>query len=249
MPIDRDDRGELFHPASSFAVPGFPKLSRYAWSQDYHNVLKRILKKLARGLDEIAKAKGIRDAEFRAVVDSAPVREKVWAQRAGLGWIGKNSLLITRPFGSWVFLGGLLTTLKIEPTPPQLPVNHCGKCTKCLKACPTGAIVDRGELNARSCLSYLTVEYEGQIPSQFRDSFIGWVFGCDTCQDVCPWNKFARPSRHGHFVPKPKLMVPDLHMWSQMSDEDFELLTAGTALRRAGRERLRRNALAVMGLL
>jgi epoxyqueuosine reductase len=238
-----------FSPHLHLAFPNFPRVSRYAWGRDYHTVLRGILKKLATDLDETAREAGKSGAEFKIAVDSAPFRDKVWAQRAGLGWIGRNTNLVTREYGSWVFIGGLLTTLEIEPTSTEPHPDHCGTCSSCIEACPTGALMKPGRIDARVCISYLTIEHEGQIPPQFDDSLSGWVFGCDICQDVCPWNRFAKPTKMPDFEPRPGLLVPDLHLWSQMSPDEYERLTEGTPLRRAGREHLRRNALAVMGLL
>jgi len=238
-----------FTPHLHLGFPDFPKVSRYAWGRDYHLVLGDILKKLARDIENAAKRNRMPKPGHKVVVDSAPFRDKVWAQQAGLGWIGKNTVLITRDYGSWVFIGGLLTTLELEPTTRSPHPNHCGKCTKCVDACPTDAIVLPGQLDARACISYLTIENEGSIPRQLGEHLSGWVFGCDICQEACPWNRFAKPSESEHFTPKTHLLVPDLHLWSQMSPDEFERLTEGTPLRRAGRERLRRNALAVMGLL
>jgi epoxyqueuosine reductase len=237
-----------FSPHLHVGFPNFPKVSRYAWGRDYHTVLKAILKTLATELDGAARQAGMSGAEFKIAVDTAPFRDKVWAQRAGLGWIGRNTNLITREYGSWVFIGGLLTTLELEPTGTSHP-DHCGICSKCIEACPTSALMKPGRLNARDCISYLTIEHEGQIPHQFEDSLDGWVFGCDICQDVCPWNRFAKPGKMPDFEPRPGLLVPDLNVWSHMSPDEYDQLTEGTSLRRAGREHLRRNALAVMGLL
>lgn len=238
-----------YTPQLHLRFPNFPRISRYAWGRDYHKVLGGIIKKIETRIREMAREEGIEKPKFTAAVDSAPFRNKVWAQRAGLGWIGKNCLLITRQFGSWVFLGALLTTLDLQPDDKGPHPDHCGNCTRCMDACPTNAIVDPGKLDARACLSYLTVEHKGQIPVRHLENLSGWVFGCDTCQDVCPWNRFAKPSRTADFQPREGLVVPDLHLLSQLTDEQFASLAAGTSLKRAGRERLRHNALAVMGLL
>ena len=259
----RDDPGKLlsgcrsilviavnyFTPHLHLRFPNFPRISRYAWGRDYHRVLRKILKNIESELDETAREEGHFGAMYRSVVDTAPFRDKVWAQRAGIGWIGKNTCLITREFGSWVFIGAVLTTLELQPTSDAPHTSHCGSCTRCIDACPTGAIVGAGRLDARACLSYLTIEHPGEIPEQYMEEMEGWMFGCDTCQDVCPWNRFAKPARLTAFGPKQGLMVPDLHVLSQMTPDEYDRLTEGTPLRRAGRERLRRNALAVMGLL
>ncbi len=236
-----------YTPQLHLRFSNFPRISRYAWGRNYHKVLGKILGNLTEEIRELARGAGIDDAEFRIAVDTAPFRDKVWAERAGIGWIGKNSMLITRKFGSWVFLGALLTTLELEPDKPS--PNHCGTCTRCLDACPTSAFAAPGELDARACLSYLTIEHDGQIPVRYRDKLSGWIFGCDTCQDVCPWNRFAKPASNRDFNPREGLLIPDLQLLSRMDEDEYNRLTTGTSLRRAGHERLRRNALAVMGLL
>lgn len=238
-----------FTPQLHLAFPNFPRISRYAWGRDYHKVVGRILKKLAAEIDELCRDEGIDDFEYRTAVDTLPFRDKVWAQRAGIGWIGKHSVLVTREFGSWVFIGSILTTLDFGDEYDSPHPEHCGKCTACIESCPTGAILPEGGLDARACISYLTVEHPGEIPSHHRENLKGWIFGCDTCQNVCPWNRFAKPSRHRDFNPREGLLVPDLRAISHMDPDDFDRMTAGTPIHRAGNERLRRNALAVMGLL
>ncbi len=236
-----------YTPQLHLKFPDFPKISRYAWGRDYHKVVSGILKKLAVEVQDIADAAGIGNVNYQVAVDTAPFRDKVWAQKAGLGWIGKNSTLITRKFGSWVFIGSLLTNLHLEPDSEH--PDHCGTCTRCIDACPTEALVGPSQLDSRACISYLTIEYEGHIPDRYCEKLSGWIFGCDICQDVCPWNRFAKPTNTRDFKPREGLVVPDLQLLSQMSVEEYDSLTRGTALRRAGRDRLRRNALAVMGLL
>jgi epoxyqueuosine reductase len=234
-------------PQLHLRFPNFPKISRYAWGRDYHPVLSGILRSLAGEMQEWAREEGVDDFRYRVAVDTAPFRDKVWAQRAGIGWQGKNTLLLTREFGSWVFIGSLLTTLQLEPDRPH--PDHCGTCTRCIEACPTRAIVYPRKLDARACISYLTIEHAGQLPARYGENLNGWIFGCDVCQDVCPWNRFARPTRNKSFYPREGLLIPDLHVFGHMDEDSYDRLTAGTPIRRAGRERLRRNALAVMGLL
>ena len=238
-----------FTPHSHLRTENFPKISRYAWGCDYHEVLRSILKKLADELKALVKENGEPAPKFRIAVDSAPFREKVWAQRAGIGWIGKNSLIITREFGSWIFLGALLTDIGIHPVQAESHPNHCGKCAKCIDSCPTSALRHPGRINANQCLSYLTVEHDGAIPNRFPDRLNGWIFGCDICQNVCPWNRFSKKARLPDFSPRQELLIPDLHFLSTMEEEEFNRITLGTPIHRSGRERLRRNALAVMDLL
>jgi len=236
-----------YTPQLHLRFPNFPRISRYAWGRDYHKVLKKILKDLQENVNDLAVAAGIDDAVFMPACDTAPFRDKVWAQRAGLGWIGKNSLLITKKFGTWVFIGSILTNIELDPDQPHR--SHCGKCHRCVDACPTGALLGEREIDSRACLSYLTIEHAGKLPSRYVENMSGWVFGCDSCQDVCPWNRFAKPTVNKDFEPRGGLLVPDLQIMSQMSEDEYNKLTTGASLRRAGHERLRRNALAVMGLL
>jgi epoxyqueuosine reductase len=238
-----------FTPQLHLAFPNFPRISRYAWGSDYHRVVTGILKKLATAISKMCEEEDIDDFEYRIAVDTLPFRDKVWAQRAGIGWIGRHSVLVTREYGSWVFIGSLLTNLDFGDEYDSPHPDHCGNCTACIEACPTGAILQEGGLDARACISYLTIEHPGEIPSQYRESMEGWIFGCDTCQDACPWNRFARPSRHREFNPHDGLLVPDLHSISHIDADEFNRLTRGTPLNRIGREQLRRNALAAMGLL
>ena len=238
-----------YTPQLHFNFPNFPKISRYAWGRDYHKVLHGILVRIQNAIIDRIGIQGSEKPQFKIAVDSAPFRDKIWAMRAGLGWIGKHSILITREFGSWVFIGSILTTCEFEGEYDKQQADHCGNCLRCIEACPTNAIMEGRQVDSRACISYLTIEHEGEIPDRFIGSLDGWVFGCDACQDVCPWNRFAKPTRHDDFQPRDGLVVPDLSLLSQLSEEEFERLTAGTPLRRIGRERLRRNALAVMGLL
>ena len=236
-------------PQLHFNFPNFPKISRYAWGRDYHKVLGDILSGIQNSIIESVESESGEEPKFKIAVDSAPFRDKIWAMRAGIGWIGKNSILLTRKFGSWVFIGSLLTTHEIDGELDTQHPDHCGKCERCIDACPTNTILPGRQIDARGCISYLTIEHEGEFPNHFRDSMNGWVFGCDICQDVCPWNRFARPTRHADFHPREGLVVPDLTMLSRLTEDEFDRLTSGTPIRRMGRERLRRNALAVMGLL
>jgi len=213
-------------------------------------VLRKILKNLAAEIGDASKQEGIEDAGFRVVVDSAPFRDKVWALKAGIGWIAKHTNLITKSHGSWVFIGALLTTLDLDESGQSGGhQDHCGSCTKCIEACPTGAIVKPYQLDSTACISYLTIEHNGKIPLRYAEHLDGWLYGCDVCQDVCPWNRFQQPTEIADFEPRSGLLVPDLRVLSSMSQEEYDKLTEGTALRRAGRENLRRNALANMGLI
>lgn len=172
-----------------------PKISRYAYGRDYHLTLKEMLYEL---LNQLRANYGAVDG--RAFVDSAPVLDRAWAEKAGLGWIGKNSMLISPKLGSYIFIGELIVSLDIEPTSRTIP-NRCGTCTRCIDACPTGAIVAPRTIDARKCISYLNIEKKSALTSDERNSLNGWAFGCDACQEVCPWNQKPLPTRCADFTP------------------------------------------------
>jgi epoxyqueuosine reductase len=227
-----------YHPAEH--ARGTGRISRYAWGDDYHELLGAPLRTLGEWLE-----REFPGARAKTYADTGPVMEKAWAERAGIGWIGKHTNLITRERGSWVFLGVLLTTLELTQDAPA--TDHCGTCTLCLEACPTGAIVDPYVLDARRCISYLTIEHRGAIPAEFEDALDGWIFGCDTCQDVCPWNeRFAEPCGREECAPREGLLEPPLAAWAGLTDEEFSRLFEGSAIRRARPEGFRRNVRAVL---
>jgi epoxyqueuosine reductase len=188
------------------------------------------------------------DLEFpgnsgRYYVDTGPVMEKAWAQQAGIGWIGKHTNLITQEMGSWVFLGEILTTLEIEPDSPA--TDHCGTCTLCIEACPTGAITDPYVVDSNRCISYLTIEHRGVFEKELP--LDGWIFGCDICQDVCPWNeRFAVESDEPRFQPREGNTSPALEAWMMMSDTEFSKRFSGSPIKRARKEGLARNIRAVL---
>ncbi len=191
------------------------KISRYAWGDDYHRLLGQRLESLRTWL-----TREFPGTEATWYVDTGPVLEKAWAQRAGLGWQGKHSNLISGTLGSWVFLGEIITTLALEPDPPE--TDHCGTCTLCLEACPTGAIVEPYVMDSRKCLSYLTIEHRTAISGEITAQFDGWIYGCDICQDVCPWNeKFSQVTPERAFAPRDDHATPELEAWSRMSREEF----------------------------
>ena len=177
-------------------IPGFGKISRYAQGEDYHNVVKEKLKKL---LNFIKKEK--KNADGRIYVDSAPVMEKIWAAKSGLGWVGKNSLLITREAGSWIFLGEIFLNFELKTTETVIR-DFCGSSEKCIKVCPTGAIVKSRVVNSEKCISYQTIENKGEIPESLRNKIGCWIYGCDICQEVCPWNKFSKETTEKRFLPE-----------------------------------------------
>ncbi len=216
-------------------------VSRYALGRDYHKVLRSRLRRLASRIEAVAAPRG-----QRAFVDSAPVLEKALARNAGLGWIGKHSNLISRERGSWFFLGEIYTDLPL-PTDPSPAREHCGRCTACLSACPTGAIVAPYRVDARLCISYLTIELEGPIPVPLRPLLGNRIYGCDDCQLACPWNRFARLSCERDFVSRPGLDAPRLTELFSWSATEFERRMEGSAIRRIGHARWLRNIAVALG--
>lgn len=216
------------------ATGGRVAIARYAWGDDYHEVIRTRLRLLLAWLSE--RAPGL---EAFTCVDDGPVQERVFAEQAGLGWIGKNTCLINQQLGSWLFLSEIVTNLDLPPDTPG--VDHCGTCTRCLDACPTGAIVAPYELDATRCLSYLTIETRGDVPEAMRDAVGAQVFGCDICQDVCPWNGRAAVSDDPEWQPRADLAFPRLIDLCRLSDDMWRERLQGSALRRAGLARLRRS--------
>jgi epoxyqueuosine reductase len=215
--------------------PARPRISRYAWGDDYHTIMGEKLRLFVKWMEE----EFPRERELW-YVDTGPVMEKAWAQRAGIGWIGKNTNLLTATHGSWLFLGEILTTLDLPPDPPA--TDQCGTCVACLEACPTGALVGPAVLDASLCLSYLTIEHRGEIVGPVREQFEGWIFGCDTCQDVCPWNeRFAQVSTDPRFAPREGNLHPDVTDLASMTDEEFGMRFLGSPIRRAKADGLRRS--------
>ncbi len=227
--------------AEQLASPEKAYVSRYALGRDYHKLIRKRLQQLAERVQEAIGPFG-----YRAFVDSAPVLEKAVAERAGLGWIGKNTLVINRKAGSWFFLGELFVDLPLPVDPPHTS-EHCGRCSACLDICPTKAFVAPYVLDARRCISYLTIELKGAIPEDLRPLIGNRVFGCDDCQIVCPWNRFARPSEQGDFRPRHQLDSSALASLFRWSEEEFLSRTEGSPLRRAGYERWLRNLAVGLG--
>jgi epoxyqueuosine reductase len=207
--------------------PGKALISRYALGRDYHKLMRRRLQQLASRIEAETGSFG-----YRVFVDSAPVLEKALAEKAGLGWIGKHSNLLNRQAGSWFFLGEIYTDL---PLPVDVPAeNHCGVCARCIDACPTQAIVAPYQVDARRCISYLTIELRGSIPAALRPLLGNRIFGCDDCQAVCPWNRFARFSGEEDFSPRAGLDSAELVELFAWSEEEFLQRTEGSAIRRIG---------------
>ena len=220
--------------------PELGYISRYALGRDYHKVVRRRLQRLADHIEAEVGAFG-----YRAFTDSAPVMEKPLARNAGLGWIGKHTNLLNKAAGSWFFLGELYTDLPLDPDTPA--TDHCGTCRACIDACPTGAIVAPYRLDARLCISYLTIELHGPIPVDLRPLVGNRIFGCDDCQLACPWNRFARTSAEADFDPRHGLDATSLVELFTWSREDYEARTEGMALRRLGYERWLRNIAVALG--
>ena len=214
-------------------------ISVYAQGDDYHEVLKKKLKRLA----------GYVSQEFggdvKVFIDTAPVMEKPLAEAAGLGWQGKHTNLVSRDYGSWLFLGSVFTTLELEADAPE--TDHCGGCRKCLDACPTNAFTAPYQIDARRCISYLTIEHKGHIPEEFRSAIGNRIYGCDDCLAVCPWNKFAQVAREAKFHARAELERPQLADLMRLDDAGFRELFRGSPVKRIGRDRFVRNVLIAIG--
>jgi epoxyqueuosine reductase len=253
-PEKRTDPRILFPPAKSVIVvalnyytphnhendPGTGKISRYAWGDDYHDVLKEKLREL---LDWIKTQDSTADGKI--CVDTAPIMDKVWAVRAGIGWLGKHSNVITTDFGSWVFIGEILLNLDLEYD-VEIVSDHCGSCTMCLDACPTSAIVEPYVVDSRKCISYATIELRSEkLPVEIEENLEGWLYGCDICQDVCPWNRFEKPTADARFEPRHDETSANLDQIISLTPEKYAERFRGTAIKRAKLVGLKRNAKAL----
>ncbi len=223
-----------YFPDQRQTDPEAPKISKYAYGTDYHFVIKDKLKELLFCLQE-----KIGEVNGRAFVDSAPVLEKAWAKKSGLGWIGKNANLITRKQGSFFFIAELIVDVDLSPDGPI--EDYCGTCTRCIDACPTDAIIQPQVVDGSKCISYFTIELKGEIPDSEKGKFDDWVFGCDVCQDVCPWNRFSKAHNEISFQPKAELMNMQRKDWEEISREVFNKIFDSSAVRRTGFEGLKRN--------
>ena len=223
-------------------------ISRYAWgSQDYHDALLPRLQQVEEAIRQLAATRGV-NAETRSYIDTGPILERVYARHAGIGWFGKNTCIINQQIGSWLFLGVILTSLEL-PADSDAP-DRCGSCTRCIDACPTEAIVAPGKLDARLCISYLTIEKRGAVPEELRPAMGHHVFGCDICQDVCPWNNKtgnALPTSLPEFQPQEKLYHPELRWLAQMDEDAYRRVFRGSPIKRAKYAGLRRNVVIAMG--
>lgn len=211
-----------------------PKISKYAYGKDYHFIIKDKLKQL---LDFVQKEIG--DVSGRAFVDSAPIMDKVWAKKSGIGWMGKNTNIINPKSGSFFFLGELVVDLELIPDGPIK--DYCGTCTKCVDACPTDALNGKFEIDGSKCISYFTIELKDELPQSYANKFENWMFGCDICQDVCPWNRFSKPTKEQWFHPHNDLLTMKKSEWEEISLDTFQEVFRKSAVKRTKYSGLKRN--------
>lgn len=254
-PVKRADPTQLLEGARSMIVAAvnyhtphshsqnseYGKISRYAWGDDYHLVVKEKLTVLLDAVREL-----LPDANGRVFVDTAPILEKAWAVRAGIGWLGKHTNVISREFGSWVFLGEIILDTEIAGAKPQVVEDHCGSCTECIDACPTGAIVKPYVVDSNLCISHATIESrEEEIAPTVAENLQGWLYGCDICQDVCPWNRFSKETDEKRFEPRENTISPKLTDVLSMPREEYTAMFRRSAIKRAKLKGLKRNARAL----
>ena len=211
-----------------------PKISKYAYGEDYHHVIKDKLQQLIAWLNT-----NVGEINGRVFVDSAPVLERAWAAKSGLGWIGKNGNLINKKSGSFYFLSELI--IDLELTPDNMVTNHCGTCTACIDACPTEAILPNSVVDGSKCISYFTIELKEAIPTSMKGKFDNWMFGCDICQDVCPWNRFAKPHQEIKFEPKEALLSLQKQEWIELTEDVFRKVFKNSPVKRTKYNGLKRN--------
>ena len=233
-------------PLALEASPELARISAYAQGADYHDVVKKALKMLARWLVAETAKRGLGEIGVKVFTDTAPVMEKPLAAASGLGWQGKHTNLVSREHGSWLFLGEIYTTLELAAGPPE--ADHCGTCRACQDACPTDAFPAPYQLDARRCISYLTIEHKEPIPEEFREAIGNRIYGCDDCLAVCPWNKFAQAAHaHSKFLPRAELAAPEIADLLTLDDAGFRALFSGSPIKRIGRDRFVRNCLIAAG--
>ena len=222
-----------YYPAELLNKESY-KISKYAYGQDYHFVIKEKLREFLFSIQST-----IGEVSGRAFVDSAPILDKAWAAKSGLGWIGKNSNLLTQQVGSFYFIAELIIDLELDYD--YATTDHCGTCTACIDACPTDAIVAPYIVDGSKCISYFTIELKENIPTEMKGKFDDWVFGCDICQDICPWNKFSKPHDEPLFSPNPELLSMSKKDWEEITEETFKVVFKNSALKRTKFEGLKRN--------
>lgn len=225
--------------AADIAATDRPRISLYAQGDDYHDVMRGKINALFAFMRE-----QVGDIDGRVFVDSAPVLDKAWAAEAGLGWIGKNANLLNRGLGSFFFIGEIICDLDLEPDAPA--TDHCGSCTRCIDACPTDAIYDSRKVDANRCISYLTIELREAIPAEYHASMGHWMYGCDICQDVCPWNRKATPGSEPALLARMALRDRDLAFWEELSPETYRELFKGSAVKRTKYDGLKRNVRTIL---
>ena len=223
-----------YYPSAKQSDKEAPKLSKYAYGKDYHFVVKEKLKELMHSIEE-----EIGEVSGRAFVDSAPVLDKAWAAKGGLGWLGKHSNLISKKTGSFFFIAELIIDLPLEADTPV--TDHCGSCTACIDACPTDAIIAPYQVDGSKCISHFTIELKDAIPQEVKGKFDNWAFGCDVCQDVCPWNRFSTPHQEPEFEPSPELMNLTKNEWHEITEVVFNRLFEKSAVQRTQFSGLQRN--------
>ncbi len=223
-----------YYPKKDIAKKSELKIAKYAYGEDYHFVIKDKLKEF---LDRLRESLG--EINGRAFVDSAPVMERAWAAKGGLGWVGKNSLLLNRSIGSFFFLSELILDLELEADGPIK--DYCGSCTACMDACPTDAIPEPYVVDGSKCISYFTIELKEEIPQEVKGKFENWIFGCDICQDVCPWNRFSKPHDEPRFQPRPEVEAMTTNDWIEITESVFNRIFKNSALKRTKYSGLKRN--------
>ena len=223
-----------YFPEQTQSNEDAPKISKYAYGQDYHHIIKSKLKELHFFIQE-----NIGEVSGRAFVDSAPVLDKAWAAKSGLGWMGKNTNLIQKQTGSFFFIAELILDLELEPD--YATTDHCGSCTACIDACPTQAIVESYVVDGSKCISYFTIELKDQLPTSMKGKFDNWMFGCDVCQDVCPWNRFSKPHSEPLFNPHPDLLSMTKKDWEEITQDVFSKVFKKSAVKRTKFSGLTRN--------
>lgn len=227
--------GSYYSPDHDHQSSNIPKIAKYALGRDYHKVFKKKLKELFNYTGSL-----VGNIEGRFFVDSAPVLDKAWAVRSGLGWMGKNSNILNKDIGSFFFIGEMILDVEFNYSPET--TDHCGTCTRCVDACPTNAIYEPYRVDSNKCISYLTIELKEQIPENLQSSLGEWMYGCDICQDVCPWNKEPSITKMADLKPRTKLLNNNIDFWSEIDNPQYDELFEGSAIRRAKFEKFKMNA-------